>query len=302
VVAEREVARVAARQHGIVTTEQLAAAGLSGTQLTRRVAGGWLVRRHVGIYRLGVFGGPFEEETAALLACGPRCALSRWSSITVFGLGPRPSQVHVVFEGSGSGRRAGVRAHRTTLLPASDVVVKHGLRVTTPARTLLDLAAEAPRDTLERLIEEVQVQGLASTAELLAMAARGAGRRGVSTFRELVEFLDEPLFTRSEAERRLGILCRTAGLPLPRMNTRRAGWEVDAVWDAQRLVVEIDGRKFHSPATKFERDRRKDGELMLAGYRVLRITWRRLTRKPEQVIALIAGALALADGERGRRR
>jgi very-short-patch-repair endonuclease len=300
VAAEREVARIAARQHGVVTTDQLAAAGLSGTQLTRRVAGGWLVRRHVGIYRLGVFGGHFEEEMAALLACGPRSALGRWSSITVFGLGPRPSQVHVVFDGNRGGRRAGVRAYRTSLLPASDVVVKHGLRVTTPARTLLDLAAEAPRDTLERLIEEVQVQGLATTAELLAMAARGAGRRGVSIFRELVDFLDEPLFTRSEAERRLGILCRTAGLPLPRMNTRRAGWEVDAVWDAQRLVVEVDGHKFHAPAPQFERDRRKDGELMLAGYRVLRITWRRLTREPEQVIALIAGALALADGERAQ--
>ena len=176
VAAEREVARIAARQYGVVTTDQLAAAGLSGTQLTRRVAGGWLVRRHVGIYRLGVFGGPFEEEMAALLACGPRSALGRWSSIAVYGLGPRPSQVHVVFDGNRGGRRAGVRAYRTSLLPASDVVVRHGLRVTTPARTLLDLAAEAPRDTLERLIEEVQVQGLATTAELLAVAARGAGK------------------------------------------------------------------------------------------------------------------------------
>ena len=112
-------------------------------------------------------------------------------------------------------------------------------------------------------------------------------------FRELVDLLDEPLFTRSEAERQLTALCRSAGLPLPRTNTRRAGWEVDAVWDAQRLVVEVDGRKFHSPAAKFERDRRKDGELMLANYRVLRITWRRLTREPEQVIALIAAALRL---------
>ena len=265
--AEREVARIAARQHGIVTTEQLEKAGLSGTQLTRRVDGGWLVRRHVGVYRLGVFGGPFEEEMAALLACGPRSALSRWTSIAVFGLGPRPSHVHVVLEGNAGGRREGLRPHRTTVLPARDVVVKHGLRVTTPARTLLDLAAVAPRDTLERLIEEAQVQRLASTEELLAMAARGTGRPGVRRFRELVDFLHEPLFTRSEAERRLGSLCRSAGLPLPVMNTHRAGWEVDAAWEAQRLVVEVDGLKFHSPAAKFERDRRKDGELMLAGYR-----------------------------------
>ena len=77
------------------------------------------------------------------------------------------------------------------------------------------------------------------------------------------------------------------------MNVRRAGWEVDAVWDAQRLVVEVDGYGVHNPRPQFERDRRKDADLMLAGYRVLRITWRRLTREPEQVIALLAAALHL---------
>ena len=78
------------------------------------------------------------------------------------------------------------------------------------------------------------------------MAAAVPEGAAVHVPRALVHFLDEPLFTRLEAERRLGILCRTAGLPLPRMNTYRAGWEVDAARDAQRLVVEVDGRKFHS--------------------------------------------------------
>ena len=78
-----------------------------------------------------------------------------------------------------AGRRPGIRPHRTTTLPICDVVVKHGLRVTTPARTLLDLAASAPRAELERLTEEAQVQKVASTAELLAMVERGARRPGV---------------------------------------------------------------------------------------------------------------------------
>jgi len=288
-----EVAAIARAQHGMVTWRQLRDAGLSRQAITALVDSGWLVRRHAGVYQLGVFPGPFGVEHAAQLACGSRAVLTRWTSVFVFGLGPRPAFVNVGFPGGVAGRRPGIRAHRLGEISDSDVVVKHGLRVTTPARTLLDLAAIASRDTLERLIEEAQVQNVASTAELLAMAERGAGRRGVPRFRELVDFLDEPLFTRSEAERRLGSLCRSAGLPLPRMNVRRAGWEVDAVWDAQRLVVEVDGRRYHSPASKFERDRRKDGELMLAGYRVLRITWRRLTREPEQVIALIAAALSL---------
>ena len=295
---EAEVARIARAQHGMVTRSQLRGAGIARGAITTHADNGWLVRRHAGVYQLGIFAGPFGVEHAAQLACGSRSVLTRWTSVFVFGLGPRPALVSVGFTGGVAGRRPGIRAHRLGALPESDVVVKHGLRVTTPARTLLDLAAIAPRSVLERLIEEVQVQNVASSAELLAMAERGAGRRGAPLFREVVDFLDEPLFTRSEAERRLGMLCRSAGLPLPRMNTRRAGWEVDAVWDAQRLVVEVDGRKYHRPAAQFERDRRKDGELMLAGYRVLRITWWRLTREPEQVIALIAGALSLSGPHR----
>jgi len=277
----------------MVTWAQLRAAGVARRAITAHVESGWLVRRHGGVYQLGVFPGLYGVEHAAQLACGSRAVLTRWTSVFAFGLGPRPALVSVGFTGEIAGRRPGIRPHRLSALPDSDVVLKHGLRVTTPARTLLDLAAIASRDALERLVEEAQVQNVVSSAELLAMAERSAGMRGVRMFREVVDFLDEPLFTRSEAERRLACLCRSAGLPLPRMNVRRAGWEVDAVWDAQRLVVEVDGRRYHSPASKFERDRRKDGELMLAGYRVLRITWHRLTREPEQVIALIAAALCL---------
>jgi very-short-patch-repair endonuclease len=290
--AEAEVARIAARQHGMVTWAQLRAAGVTRDAITAHVRNGWLVARHRGVYRLGVFGGPFGDEMAALLACGPHAVLSHWTAPHVFALHPPvPDGVHVTVMEGLAGRRPGIRTHRTTALPPCDVVVRHGLRVTTPARTLLDLAATAPRDALERLVEEAQVQRLASTAELLAVIERGVGRRGVRKLRELVDLLDEPLLTRSEAEKRLRALCRSAALPMPQMNVRRAGWEVDAVWDAQKLVVEVDGHKFHSPLSQFERDRRKDADLMLAGYRVLRLTWRRLTREPDQVIALLAAAL-----------
>lgn len=289
---ELEIARLAARQHGMVTWKQLCAAGVSRKAITANVRNGWLAVRHRGVYQLGVFGGPFADEMAALLACGPHAAIGHWSSTFVFALAPRPvGGVDVTIAKGLAGRRPGIRPHRTITLPPCDVVVKHGLRVTTPARTLLDLAATAPRHVLERLTEEAQVQRLASTAELLAVIERNPGRSGVRRLREIALALDEPLLTRSEAEKRLRALIRSAGLPLPRTNVTRAGWEVDAVWDAQRLVVEVDGYKYHRPPAAFERDRRKDADLMLAGYRVLRITWRRLTREPAQVIALIAAAL-----------
>lgn len=296
------MARVAARQHGVVTTEQLQRAGFGRTQLTRRVEGGWLVRLHVGVYQLGVFPGPWGPELAALLACGPEAVLSHWTAARIYVLTQRGwAAIDISFEGRLAGRRPGIRPHRALSLPPGDVVLKHGMRVTTPARTLLDLAAAAPRDVLERMVEEALVQRLASPAELQATLARGAGRPGARKLREIVEFLDEPLFTRSEAEKRLVSLVRSAGLAQPLTNVRRAGWEVDAVWDAQGLVVEVDGHKYHSTSPDFERDRRKDADLMLAGYRVLRFTWRRITKEPARVIAIIAAALAPAHQERSRR-
>jgi len=203
--AEAALAGIAARQHGMVTWAQLRASGVSRRSVARHVTDGWLVRRHTGVYQLGVFPGAFGDEMAALLVCGPRAALSHWASV--------------------------------------------------------------------------------------AVVERGAGRPGVAKLRAIVDYLDEPLFTRSEAERRLVELIRSAGLPMPRTNVRIARWEVDAVWDAQRLVVEVDGYRYHGTRATFERDRRKDADLMLAGYRVLRITWRRLVREREAVIALLATAL-----------
>ena len=289
---EAEVARLAARQHGMVTWAQMRAAGVSRDAIAAHMRNGWLVARHRGVYQLGVFGGPFGDEMAALLACGPHAVLSHWTAAWVFELCRRGGgPIHVTFAEGLAGRRPGIRPHRTTTLPSCDVVVKHGLRVTTPARTLLDLATSATPAELERLVEEAQVLRVASTAELLAVVERGARRPGVAKLRAVLDLIDEPLFTRSEAEKRLRALCRSAALSMPRMNVKRAGWEVDAVWDAQRLVVEVDGYASHGPRAGFERDRRKDADLMLAGYRVLRVTWRRLTREPDQIIASLAAAL-----------
>lgn len=290
---EATVARLAARQQGLVTTRQLRALGFSRSAIERRVAGGWLVRRHHGVYQLGVFGGSFATEMAALLACGPRAILSHRTAAALWGLLERAAHgpVDISVPGSFVGRRRGMRPHRAAELPAGDVVERHGMRVTTPARTMLDLAASTPPRELERLFEETQVQRLASHAELLAVLERGAGRPGIRKLRAIASLLDEPLFTRSEAERRLIELVRAAGLPLPRTNVRLAGLEVDAMWPAERLVVEVDGFAYHGTRRAFERDRRRDAQLLVAGHRVLRVTWRQLTREREQVIALLAAAL-----------
>jgi very-short-patch-repair endonuclease len=102
----------------------------------------------------------------------------------------------------------------------------------------------------------------------------------------------DPAFTRSEAERRLLELIRDARLPEPDANARVVAYEVDFLWREPKLIVEVDGYAFHSTRAAFERDRRRDGELQAAGYRVLRVTWRQLEDEPEALIAALARTLA----------
>jgi very-short-patch-repair endonuclease len=104
-----------------------------------------------------------------------------------------------------------------------------------------------------------------------------------------------PALTRSEGERLMRRLARAAGLPEPVANSRVVGWEVDFLWPAQRLVVEVDGYQFHGHRTAFERDRRKGLALAAAGYRVIRISWRQLVHQPILVAAQLAQALAVGS-------
>jgi very-short-patch-repair endonuclease len=100
----------------------------------------------------------------------------------------------------------------------------------------------------------------------------------------------EPALTRSQAERGLLELIRAARLPRPETNVRVERHEVDFLWRAARLVAEVDGYAFHGTRGAFERDRRRDADLQAAGWRVLRITWRRLAEEPEAVVATLARA------------
>jgi very-short-patch-repair endonuclease len=103
-----------------------------------------------------------------------------------------------------------------------------------------------------------------------------------------------PSLTRSEAERRLLSLIRDAGLPAPRTNVRIGPYEVDMLWPAARLIVEVDGYAYHASRAAFERDRARDAELQARGYRVIRITWRQIEATAHAVVARLAAALAIA--------
>ena len=291
---ERRVMVVAGGQHGCVSTVQLLDAGLSHRAIAHRVSTGWLVRRHRGVYLVGPLEATLSAAMAAVLAVGSGALLSHRSAGVVWEVLPAPAGVvDVTLADREARHRVGIRVHQASHLLSEDLTVYRGLPVTTPARTLLDLASILMPSELERALGEAERRGLITHAQLADYLSRRRSCRGAANLRAALGTVS-PQLTRSEAERRFLALVDRAGLPTPAANTRVAGYEVDFLWPAQRLIVEIDGYAFHASRTAFERDRIRDSDLQARGYRLIRITWRRLIEAPEAVVAAIATALAAA--------
>jgi len=294
--ADRVIASIAARQCGVVSRAQLLARGVATTTIKRRLRAGLLRSLHRGVYLVG-HSKPTRGtwELAAVLACGDGTVVSHLSAARLLQLLPYPASprpVDVTVTGRDV-RRPGIRIHWVRGLEPRDTRMLHGIPATTPARTLLDLATILSPYLLERTIAEAQVRRLVRRRDLLAQLDRNQGRRGTRTLRRLLDLDGGPAFTRSNAERRLLRLLRAAELPIPHVNSRVEGYEVDFLWAEHKLVVEFDGFRFHSPRAKFERDRQRDARLAAAGHTVIRVTWRQLVDSPEAVVARIAQALAV---------
>ena len=285
------IVALAARQHGVVATWQLAERGVSREAIRHRVARGWLTVVHRGVYRVGPVEAPRAKFMAAVLAAGPTAVVSHHSAAELHGFRPaRAGDIDVTVKRKRN-RRPGIRIHRTRRLEPSDVTHHDAVPVTTPARTIRDLAPALSLRDLERTIEEAQIQKKLDRLSLTDVVDQARGKPGATALRAAATQAD-PQLTRSEAERRMLELIRRAGLPRPRTNARLGPWEVDLYWPERRLVVEVDGFAFHATRAAFERDRRKDAELDAMGISVRRLTWRQLTREPEAVVARLARALA----------
>jgi very-short-patch-repair endonuclease len=173
-----------------------------------------------------------------------------------------------------------------------DRALRDGIPVIAVPRTLLDLAEVLGPRQLERAFEHAERLGLLDVRALRRLCERSRGRRGLRTLGDLLAAGSEPTDTRSALERRFAALCRAGDLPPPAFNVGVGGFEVDALWPRERLIVELDGYLFHRTRRAFESDRARDADLQLAGYRVLRITSRRLDREPAAVAATVRRLLA----------
>lgn len=293
--ADASIAQVAGRQDNVISRAQLIALGVGRRTIARQLERGRWQRLHRGIYLIGPAPPTLRAKTrAAALSCGEGSIVSHRSAAAIYGLMPPAGDVHITVPGRNPGNRDGVRTHRVTTLSFIDAVIRDGLRLTSPARTICDVAGTEPPGVTERALTEAQVQRLVTTQAIEAVIERTPTLKGSSVIRALLRAGVESGYTRSEAERRMRRLAAAAGLDQPQLNVPVLGYVVDFLWPAQRLVVEVDGYQFHGHRQKFESDRRRDQQLVAAGYRVIRVTWLQLRDEPIAVIASVAQALALA--------
>lgn len=293
---ERIIAQLAGGQHGVITRDQLVSARVPPHRVAYRVKSGRLRRIHAGVYGTGSVPTAREHLMAAVLACGPGARLSHWSGLELRDLvPPRPgAPVDVTVDHAKQRRVRGLRVHRFRDGRSDDVTYHDGIPVTSPGRTLLDIAALATESELERIVARAERMGLVTLDQLRALAQQHPRRRGMRSLRALLD-RGATALTRSKAEAAFLHLVRRAGLRSPESNVVLFGFEVDFLWRAERLVVEIDGFAFHRERASFERDRRRDAELTASGLRVLRFTWRQLNDEPEGVLVRVVRALGRSE-------
>jgi very-short-patch-repair endonuclease len=287
---ERAIARVAGRQDNVITHDQLLAAGLTRGAIAHRTRSGRMRRQHRGVYLLGPAPPtPMARARAAALACAPDAVVSHRSAACLFSLLPEiGGHVDVTVAGRNPGIHRGIRLHRVGTLAKSDVTAMNGLRITSVARTICDLAAtESARDT-EQAFQEALYREIVTDRALATLLEREPNRRGAPIIRALIR---DPRLTPSERERRLLRLIKAAQLPKPLTNVLVHGYKADMYWPSYRLIVEFDGWGAHGHRLAFENNRKRDQVLIANGLRVMRVTDRQLTDEPIAIAARIAQAL-----------
>lgn len=296
---ESQVGVLARRQHGVVTRSQLYAAGLTRKMVDRRVARGSLRRLHRGVYGVGPIPAFREREMAAVLACGRDAGVSHETAAWLWDIAPEPAAgapVRVTVPGARVVRRPGIRAYRSSKLDSDDVGIVQGVPATSPVRTLVDLAASAAPTDVERAVARAERARLVHLQDLAERIARLRGRPGIATLAAILALENGPAFTRSALEDRFVDAVRRFGLADPVVNARIGRHEVDCYWPGARLVVELDGQRYHDSWRDRSSDRARDADLAARGIRVIRITWTQLTREMERTMMRVGQALVVSGG------
>lgn len=272
---DQQIAALARHQGGHVTREQLLALGLRKDAITHRLSTGRLIRIYNGVYTVGRLPTTRRDQAAgALLACGPAAVLSHSSAAALWGIEKRWT-LPLELTTTGDRRPKGLRVHRSTSLDRRQITEHLGLRVTTPARTVLDIAPRHTRRRLIRVVNNLRLERRLTIEELHGLVERHPRHPGA---RHVIPLIDtDPGVTRSELEDAFGRFLERHALPPAVCNTIIAGYEVDAYFPAERVIVELDGYDVHRTRRQFESDRARDAKILAAtGIPTVRITHRQL--------------------------
>jgi very-short-patch-repair endonuclease len=282
------IAAMADAQYGVVSRAQLLNAGLTAREIQRRVEARRLRRIHYGVYAVGHRSLTVEGRwMAAVLAGGAGAVLSHASAAAAWDLRRTPSGAIDVTVPSRSGRetRPGLRIHRCRL-SAGDIDEVNGVPVTSAARTIVDLSRTLKGRPLEHVIDLADQRRLVDFDGL--RSANSASLRAV-----LRTYDAAP--TDSELEEAFLQLCDDHHIPRPETRVYIEGYRVDCVWRSERLIVEVDGYRYHRAPSRFEDDRERDVELSAKGWRVVRFTWRQVTRRAAWVAAAVTRELGISS-------
>jgi uncharacterized protein DUF559 len=278
----------------VLSVGRVRALGLARSAIHERVRRGRLHPYYQRVYSVGHTKVSARARMwAAILACGgPAVAVpSHRSAAALWDIVATPTgRVDVTTLRRNASTNA-IRVHRTRTLEPEDITTRDGLPVTTPTRTLIDLANVLTPQRLERACHRAEILRLLDAAVLGQRLADLPGRRTKALAAALDSLAPGPQATRRELEERMLALIAQFDLPRPLANHTVEGHEVDFYWPAAKLIVETDGAATHLTPTAFEQDRIRDAELTVAGYRVVRFTWRQLRDRPHTVARTLKALL-----------
>ena len=288
------------RQHGVVTRRQLLEAGFTGKAIQHRVAIGRLYRIRRGVYAVGRAQlTQHGRWMAAVLSCGPEAALSHVSAGALWEICPSHSgPIHISSLAQGTRRQPGIVLHRRSTLGPEEVTRHHGIPVTTPITTVVDMATCLTPRRLEAAINEADKRDLVDPETLRAALDGMTRRAGIPAVKQV---LDRHTFalTDSELERRFLVVVRSAGLPAPQTGRRVNGFKVDFFWPDLGLVVETDGLRYHRTPAQQAKDRLRDQAHSAAGLTPLRFTAAQVTHQPAQVEGTLRAVAERLGSARG---
>jgi hypothetical protein len=272
----------------VLTRQDLDALGFSRMAIDHRVAKGRLHLAARGVYAVGRRElTPHGRWMAAVLACGGGAMLSHRSAAELWGIGrEQKGRIDVSIRRRSRLERHGIKVHCRPSLRAEDVTRRHGIPVTNPVQTLIDLATELKTLRLERAVNEADKLDLVDPETLRRALDGHKGRPGV---KKLATLLDRHTFRLSDSDLEIFFrpLALAAGFPLPLTKHRVLHHETDFWFPDHGLIVETDGLRYHRTPSQQARAVKRDQVHTAAGFRVLRFTHRQIAHEPDEVTDIL---------------